>query len=52
MVSVAAEAGQPPLHVSLGSDFHQPEQPWRELGCVQLPDGVEPVWNLWEKLRA
>ncbi|WP_226664940.1 PHP domain-containing protein [Microbulbifer aggregans] len=36
------------LHASLGSDFHQPDQPWRELGGVRLPPGVEPVWNLWQ----
>ena len=37
----------PPLRASLGSDFHQPGQPWRALGCVRLPEGVEPVWGLW-----
>ncbi|MFA0810033.1 PHP domain-containing protein [Microbulbifer epialgicus] len=36
---------------SLGSDFHQPEQLWRELGCVRLPEDVEPVWNLWHTLH-
>ncbi|MFV8781852.1 PHP domain-containing protein [Microbulbifer sp. SA54] len=36
------------LRASLGSDFHQPDQPWRELGGVRLPAGVEPVWNLWQ----
>ncbi|HEY8570303.1 PHP domain-containing protein [Microbulbifer sp.] len=36
------------LLASLGSDFHQPDQPWRALGCVRLPAGVEPVWNLWQ----
>lgn len=36
------------LLASLGSDFHQPEQPWRELGSVRLPAGVEPIWNLWQ----
>lgn len=36
------------LLASLGSDFHQPEQPWRALGSVRLPAGVEPVWNLWQ----
>jgi len=42
-----AEQGLP-LAASLGSDFHQPDQPWRELGGVHLPAGVEPVWNLWQ----
>ena len=37
-----------PLYCSLGSDFHQPEQPWRELGCAHLPPDVEPVWKLWQ----
>ncbi|MFD1216196.1 MULTISPECIES: PHP domain-containing protein [Microbulbifer] len=36
------------LLASLGSDFHQPDQPWRELGSVRLPAGVEPIWNLWQ----
>ncbi|WP_082859405.1 PHP domain-containing protein [Microbulbifer sp. Q7] len=36
-----------PLLASLGSDFHQPDQPWRALGSVRLPAGVEPVWGLW-----
>lgn len=52
MESVAAELQRPTLHCSVGSDFHQPEQPWRELGCARLPEDVEPVWNLWAKLRA
>ncbi|SDZ88969.1 PHP domain-containing protein [Microbulbifer marinus] len=46
--AVAAETGLPAPYCSVGSDFHQPEQPWRELGCVRLPAGVEPVWNLWQ----
>lgn len=47
---VTVPAGEPrgPLLASLGSDFHQPDQPWRALGCVRLPAGVEPVWNLWQ----
>lgn len=43
--SLVRDGGEP-LHCSLGSDFHQPDQPWRELGCVRLPEGVEPVWAL------
>lgn len=35
-----------PLLCSVGSDFHQPGQPWRELGRARLPEGVEPVWAL------
>ena len=47
-LSASADAVRPPLLASLGSDFHQPDQPWRALGCVRLPAGVEPVWNLWQ----
>ncbi|MCA0900611.1 PHP domain-containing protein [Microbulbifer agarilyticus] len=43
-----ASNGERPLLGSLGSDFHQPDQPWRALGCVRLPANVEPVWNLWQ----
>ncbi|MFI2810533.1 MULTISPECIES: PHP domain-containing protein [Microbulbifer] len=42
------ERHAPQLRCSLGSDFHRPDQPWRELGCVHLPADVEPVWNLWQ----
>ncbi|AQQ68092.1 PHP domain-containing protein [Microbulbifer agarilyticus] len=45
---VQASHGEGPLLASLGSDFHQPDQPWRALGCVRLPADVEPVWNLWQ----
>ena len=45
-VGAVGEKGKP-LLASLGSDFHQPDQPWRELGSVRLPEGVEPVWALW-----
>ncbi|MCO1335050.1 PHP domain-containing protein [Microbulbifer sp. OS29] len=51
LLAAAETAGKPPPHCSLGSDFHQPEQPWRELGCVWLPTDVEPVWNLWHTLH-
>lgn len=35
------------LHASCGSDFHQPDQVWQELGGFGvLPDNVKPVWNL------
>ena len=47
LLARVAEQGYP-LAMSLGSDFHQPEQPWRELGGVHLPGDVEPVWNLWQ----
>lgn len=40
------------LWASLGSDFHQPDLPWRELGCSgELPVGLKPVWELWQPQR-
>lgn len=36
------------LAASIGSDFHQPDTPWRELGRVgQLPKSCRPVWSLF-----
>ncbi len=36
------------LLASCGSDFHQPGQPWAELGHFPtLPDSCQPVWNHW-----
>ncbi|MEZ5529844.1 MAG: PHP domain-containing protein [Porticoccaceae bacterium] len=36
------------LFASCGSDFHQPGQPWAELGRFPLlPDGCQPVWDHW-----
>lgn len=37
-----------PLLCSVGSDFHQPGQSWRELGSARLPEGAEPIWTLWQ----
>lgn len=35
------------LCAALGSDFHQPDQPWQELGAAGLlPDHLMPVWTL------
>ncbi|MBB3168108.1 hypothetical protein FHS30_001292 [Simiduia aestuariiviva] len=35
------------LHLSIGSDFHLPDQRWQELGCAGiLPDDLLPVWHL------
>ncbi|MFS1524924.1 PHP domain-containing protein [Microbulbifer sp. 2304DJ12-6] len=52
LITSGAKAAQRPVPPSsLGSDFHQPGQAWRELGCVRLPPGVEPVWNLWHTLH-
>lgn len=36
------------LAASAGSDFHQPGQPWAQLGRVAgLPAGCAPVWERW-----
>ncbi len=36
------------LAASAGSDFHNPANPWVELGRLQpLPDRLTPVWNLF-----
>lgn len=36
------------LAASAGSDFHQPDQPWAQLGRVPaLPSGCAPVWDRW-----
>ncbi len=37
------------LCASVGSDFHEPDRPWQELGaCGSLPSGCTPVWQLWQ----
>ena len=37
------------LLASVGSDFHGPENPWVELGCLDpLPAGCTPIWFDWE----
>lgn len=39
---------QKALLASCGSDFHQPDQPWAELGQFPgLPDTCRPVWDHW-----
>ena len=36
------------LLASLGSDYHGPDNPWRELGRFSaLPDGCAPIWRDW-----
>ena len=36
------------LHASVGSDFHNPENQWVELGRLQaLPAEIAPVWGLF-----
>jgi len=37
---------QKQLFASCGSDFHQPDQPWAEVGSVRsLPKNCRPVWE-------
>lgn len=36
------------LMASVGSDFHQPQQPWAAIGCAgYLPTACEPIWSGW-----
>lgn len=36
------------LLASCGSDFHGPEQTWRELGRLSMfPEGCKPIWQDW-----
>ncbi|MEJ2608935.1 MAG: PHP domain-containing protein [Candidatus Thiodiazotropha sp.] len=36
------------LMASAGSDFHSPDNPWIELGCLPaFPDGCRPIWANW-----
>lgn len=50
-------AGDFGLSAALGSDFHQPDQPWQELGAAgELPGQLVPVWTLpalarWHNLQ-
>jgi hypothetical protein len=37
------------LLASCGSDFHGPDQHWRELGRLAMfPEGCTPVWEAWQ----
>lgn len=43
---LAMLSGQRQLLASCGSDFHQPEQPWAEVGGIYpLPEECRPVWE-------
>lgn len=45
---LAALCNERGLWASVGSDFHQPGQPWAMLGrYARLPDSCEPVWRHW-----
>jgi predicted metal-dependent phosphoesterase TrpH len=40
------------LLASCGSDFHQPDQPWSELGRFpELPAECRPVWEEWNLVK-
>jgi len=44
--SAMALARRQGLAASLGSDFHDPDFPWRDLGWLKpLPDEATPVWD-------
>jgi len=46
---LAALCNQRGLLASVGSDFHQPGQPWARLGhYARLPEDCQPVWNSWD----
>lgn len=46
-IGMADRAKRFGLYASLGSDFHRPEQTWRNLGWLSpMPEGVQPVWQL------
>ncbi len=46
--SAAALARRYNLKASMGSDFHDPEFPWVEIGrLAPLPRDLEPVWQAW-----
>jgi len=57
-LTMARHAADFGLLGSAGSDFHDPQSPWIELGRLpELPDGCVPVWRdwsgpRWEGLRA
>ncbi|MEE8058437.1 MAG: PHP domain-containing protein [Pseudomonadales bacterium] len=45
---LAQLAQQFDLLASIGSDFHRPGMPWRELGQMgSLPSGCKPIWLAW-----
>jgi 3',5'-nucleoside bisphosphate phosphatase len=35
---------------SVGSDYHSPEKPWIQLGCLPpLPNSITPIWSVWPR---
>ena len=46
--TLTANAAAHGLYASIGSDFHQPGQPWARLGMpLNLPRECRPVWDQW-----
>jgi hypothetical protein len=46
--TMAAHARDCALLASAGSDFHDPANPWIDIGRLpRLPDGVRPIWHDW-----
>lgn len=49
MFTMAAHARDFGLLGSAGSDFHDPANPWVELGRLPpMPGGVRPIWQEWD----
>lgn len=47
-IGMAQRAQRYGLYASLGSDFHRPEQVWRDLGWLApMPKNCRPVWELF-----
>ncbi len=47
--TMAAHARDFGLLGSAGSDFHDPANPWIEMGRLPaMPGGVQPIWHDWE----
>jgi len=46
---IAALVGDCGLNASIGSDFHDPDESWMDLGAIpDLPSMCRPVWHGWE----
>lgn len=49
MYAMAVHVRDFSLLASAGSDFHDPDNPWIELGRLPaLPEGVRPIWHDWD----
>jgi hypothetical protein len=47
-LAIAAEVRSAGMLASAGSDYHGPENAWRELGALPpLPEGCTPIWEAW-----